>query len=162
MSAHMRICMYERNVSIFSLHGFVHMYPYPLWFKPPRLASAARLYFNVSPHITDHREAVEFSYNRVITTLFVVRWSSTKMVAFTSSWNWYSVKAAFSPWLWASPPLVASPALSCSCWKTMVFLRLPHPYGSGWGYFGDFYGGIGQATYGDWGGSVNLLRGWGG
>ena len=73
MSAHMRICMYERNVSIFSLHGFVHMYPYPLWFKPPRLASAARLYFNVSPHITDHREAVEFSYNRVITTLFVVR-----------------------------------------------------------------------------------------
>ena len=39
---------------------------------------------------------------------------------------------------------------------------LTQPYGSGWGCFSDFYGAIGQAIYGDWGGSVNLLWGWGG
>ena len=35
-------------------------------------------------------------------------------------------------------------------------------FGSGGVCFWDSYRAIGQATYGDWGGSVNLLRGWGG
>jgi hypothetical protein len=38
-------------------------------------------------------------------------------------------------------------------------LGLTHPYGSGWGCFLDYYGARGQATYGDWGGSVTLLLG---